>query len=148
MRTVRAARRFEASVHEAETCWYDTSRWTAWVDGFDRIVQVSGGWPGPGSSVTWQSGPAGRGRVTERVLSHVPLEGQTIAVADDSLRGRQTVAFSPAGDGVEVGLTLEYELTERSLLTPLVDLLFIRRAIESSLQSTLAHFGVELADRR
>jgi hypothetical protein len=148
MRSVRAARSVDATVHEAETCWYDTSRWSAWVDGLERIVTVSRDWPGRGAGVVWQSGPAGRGRVSERVIAHEPLSGQTVEVSDDSISGRQTVAFVPAAEGVEVALTLEYELRRRSVVTPMVDLLFIRRAMEGSLASTLAHFAIELADRR
>ena len=30
----------------------------------------------------------------------------------------------------------------------MVDLLFIRRAMERSLQTTVSHFGIELAERR
>ena len=47
------------------------------------------------------------------------------------------------GDDVHVSLTLEYSLKERSPITPLVDVLFIRRALQSSLQRTLARFAHE-----
>ena len=46
-------------------------------------------------------------------------------------------------DGVEVTLALSYALNRRSPVTPVVDLLFIRRAIASSLQTTLARFAHE-----
>ena len=68
-------------------CWYDTRRWPAWVDGLDRVVDVAGDWPQAGASVTWESGPAGRGRVIERVVSHEALAGQTLEVQDDSITG-------------------------------------------------------------
>src|SRR5437764_857485 len=90
------------------------------------------------------SGPAGRGRVTERVVGHRPLGGQTVEVRDDSIRGRQRVAFTPVDGGVEVALTLEYEITRRNPLTALVDLLFIRRAFATSLQASVSRFGAEL----
>jgi hypothetical protein len=42
-----------------------------------------------------------------------------------------------------VSLTLEYRLKERSPITPLLDLVFIRRALRDSLQRTLERFGHE-----
>jgi hypothetical protein len=148
MRIVGASLSFPGSVHEAETCWYDVRRWPAWVDGMDRVVDVSGEWPHAGAIVHWDSGPAGRGHVTEKVLEYEPLHAQTVEVTDDSIWGRQRVAFAPAEEGVEVSLTLEYEVTRRSLFTPVVDLLFIRGAMERSLRSTLTRFGAELAVTR
>src|SRR5215469_9032234 len=131
MGRVSVAETFPASVHEAESCWYDVARWPGWVDGLERVTEVRGSWPAAGARVVWQSGPAGRGRVVERAVSHEPLRGQTVEVDDDSIRGSQTVTFTPHPDGVEVALSLDYKLKRRWLLTPLVDLLFIRRAIET-----------------
>jgi Polyketide cyclase / dehydrase and lipid transport len=148
MARVSVAEVFPASVHEAETCWYDVARWSSWVDGLERVTDVTGSWPAAGARVVWQSGPAGRGRVVERAVSHERLRGQAVDVDDDSIRGRQTVTFTPHADGVEVALSLDYELKRRWLLTPLVDLLFIRRAIETSLRKSVARFGVELTETR
>jgi hypothetical protein len=145
--TVRVAEAFPASVHEAETCWYDTSRWPAWIEGLARVSAVEGEWPRAGR-VIWESGPAGRGRVVEQVIEHEPLAGQTVAVSDDSIDGLQSVSFTPVEQGVEVQLTLEYRIKKRSPFTPLVDLLFIRRAMASSLRRTLARFGAELSAAR
>lgn len=141
MRTVRVTQTVAGTVDEVERRWYDTGRWSSWVDGLERVLDVSGPWPKAGALVTWQSGPAGRGRVVERVVEHQPLRGQTSDVSDPSIRGRQSVAFAAAGDRVEVTLTLSYELQRRSPVTPVVDLLFIRRAMTSSLQTTLARFA-------
>ena len=148
MRTARASETFDATVAEAESRWYDTTRWHMWVDGLDRVVEVHGAWPEAGATVTWQSGPAGRGTVVERVIAHEPLQGQALEVQDGSIRGRQSVAFAAATPGVEVTLALEYELLRRSILTPVVDLLFIKRAIAASLAHTVSRFGVELAAAR
>jgi hypothetical protein len=148
MRLVSAAETFPGSVHEAEIVWYDTDRWSTWVDGLERVEHVSASWPEAGASVTWQSGPAGRGRVVERVVSHEALDGQTLEVEDDSIRGRQTVTFTPDDEGVAVVLSLEYEIKGRSPLTPLIDLLFIRPAFRNSIRATLHRFGVELAAAR
>jgi uncharacterized membrane protein len=149
MAKVGVALRLQGTVHDAETCWYDHARWPAWVDGLERIVDVGRDWPQRGGRIVWQSGPAGRGRVTETVTAYAPLGGQTVDVDDDSISADQTVAFTPAGDdSVEVRLTLDYEIKRRSLFTPLVDRLFIRRAMERSLRATVTRFGLELADAR
>jgi hypothetical protein len=148
MRAVTAAETFPASVHEAESVWYDTNRWDAFIDGLERIDRVTEGWPGAGAEVNWRSGPAGRGRVVERVIGYQPLDGQALEVQDDSIRGQQRVSFAPEDGGVTVELTLEYELKRRSLFTPLVDVLFIRPAMTASLQTTLRRFGAELEAAR
>ena len=148
MAAIRVTQTFPGTVSEAEGCWYDTGRWTRWVDGLDRVLAVDPGWPAPGTAVSWESGPAGRGRVTERVLTHVPLQGMTLAVADGSIEGEQTVTFTPADDGVEVGLALAYGFRRRSLAMRIIDPLFIRRAMLTSLQATLHRFGAELEAAR
>jgi hypothetical protein len=148
MRTVEARRTLVGSVHEAERLWYDTARWPTWVDGLAHIAKVEGDWPTAGAKVIWDSSPAGRGRVVERVVGYEQLTGQTLEVEDESMRGRQSVAFTPVDGSVEVELMLEYELKKRSIITPLLDLAFIRRAIATSLGKTLTRFGVELAAER
>jgi hypothetical protein len=147
-RTASAHQVFEGSVHEAEAIWYETARWTTWVPGLERVEEVGAGWPKAGARVRWQSVPAGRGRVVERVLEYESLSGQTVEVEDDSIRGRQTVTFSPEHGKVAVALSLSYELKQRSPLMPLVDMLFIRRAMTRALEQTLARFGAELEGTR
>ncbi|HEX3691093.1 MAG TPA: SRPBCC family protein [Solirubrobacteraceae bacterium] len=144
MRTVHALHTFAVPVHEAERCWYDTSGWQSWVDGLDRILETRAPWPMAGGGVTWESGPAGRGRVTETVVAYAPAEGQTVQVADDTMTGRQAVTFAAVPAGVDVTLRLEYTLARRSLVTPVIDLLFIRREMSLSLSRTLARFGARL----
>lgn len=148
MRAVSATQTFPGSVHEAETVWYDTTRWPSWVDGLDRVTAVGEQWPAAGAEVTWHSGPAGRGRVSERVVSYEPLAGQTVAVSDESIEGRQSVRFMPDDGSVTIELTLQYGLKRRSLVTPVVDFLFIARAFTASLRSTLDRFGLELKATR
>ncbi len=148
MRAVRVSTVLPGTVPEVEQCWYDTSRWPSWIDGLDQVLAVAGPWPEVGSVVTWESGPAGRGRVTERVVSHEALAGQTVEVEDVSIRGRQSVAFTARLDAVQIGLTLEYALKRRSPVSPIVDALFIKRAMAASLNVTLAHFAVELRATR
>jgi len=144
MRTVEVKRTFAASVPEAEERWYDTAGWPRWVDECDRVLETSGAWPMAGATVVWQSGPAGRGRVTLRVVEYEPRRGQTLEVEDDSIRGRQSVAFTPEPPGVLVAFSLAYEIKRRSPITPVVDLLFIRRPMTMSLQRTIDRFGAGL----
>ena len=144
MRRASAEDSFPVSVRDAEALWYDTRRWSAWVDGLSRVTGLEGDWPASGATVTWESSPGGRGRVLEHVVSYEPGVGQTLEVQDDSIRGRQSVAFIGLDAGVRMELALEYELKARSIVTPIVDVFFIRRAMTISLQATLAGFGAEL----
>jgi hypothetical protein len=146
MPKVHASAAFLGSVHEAEKCWYDTARWPRWVDGVQTIEHVDPAWPAVGATVTWVSGPAGRGRVTERVVAHAPLEGQTVETDEEEIKARQEVSFTPADGHVEVSVNLAWEYRRRTLST-LLGALFIRGAFATSLQTTLTRFGAELATR-
>jgi hypothetical protein len=141
--TVRATARVPGRVADAEELWYDPHRWAAWIDGFGHVSKLEGEWPQPGARLLWDSRPKGRGRVEERVMRYEPRTGQTLAVEDHRMTGTQTVAFAPEEDEVHVSLTLEYKLKDRNPLTPVLDLLFIRRALRDSLQRTLDRFGHE-----
>jgi uncharacterized membrane protein len=134
-----------APLSAVEALWYDVDRWPSFVDGFAHVVKRDGGWPDAGGRLVWQSTPRGRGRVVERVTGHEPGRGQTAEVEDPKLRGIQRVQFAPLADGTEVALALEYQLKEPgNPLRPLVDLLFIRRALRDALQRTLVRFAREL----
>jgi hypothetical protein len=128
---------------EAEALWYDPHRWQAWVDGFGHIVSLDGEWPQTGAELVWQSPPGGRGRVTERVIAYEMRTGQTVEVEDATMTGRQTVKFEPGPETVEVTLSLEYEIKDRTPLTPAVDLLFVRRAMSDALRRTVTRFSNE-----
>ena len=128
---------------DAEALWYDPRRWQAWVDGFGHVVSIDGDWPRRGAELVWQSPPGGRGRVIERVVAYEMRTGQTVEVEDATLTGRQSVAFEPGPDAVEVTLTLEYRIRDRTPLTPLVDLLFVRRAMSDALRRTVTRFANE-----
>ena len=144
MPTVRATTTVPGRVVDAEELWYDPHRWAAWIDGFGHVAKLEGDWPHAGARLLWDSRPQGRGRVSERVTEYEARAGQTLAVEDARLEGTQQVAFEPQGDEVLVNLTLEYTLKQRSVITPLLDLVFIRRALRDSLQRSLDRFGHEL----
>jgi hypothetical protein len=141
--TVRAAITVPGRVVEAEELWYDPHRWAAWIDGFGHVAKLEGDWPHEGARLLWDSRPQGRGRVDERVTRYEPRTGQTLEIEDQRLAGTQRVAFEPQEDQVRVSLTLEYRIKNRSPATPVLDLLFIRRAVRDSLQRTLDRFGHE-----
>ena len=130
-------------VAEAEELWYDPHRWAAWIDGFGHVAKLEGDWPQAGSRLLWDSPPKGRGRVQEQVTEYEARNGQTLAVEDQRLTGTQSVRFAPEGEQTTVSLTLEYRLKNRSLITPIVDLLFIRRSLRDSLRRTVTRFGHE-----
>jgi hypothetical protein len=132
----------------AARLWCDPATWPAWVEGFARIVRSEGEWPAPGALIEWQSTPAGRGDVRERVVAHEPGGSLTTEFADDSSRGTQIVKFEPLEDGVAVTLELDYTLTTIRFGAFVLDALFVRRAIRDSLRRTLQRFGQELAAQR
>lgn len=141
MAVVRASAELTAPVGLAARLWTDTRRWPTFVDGFGHVLEQTGDWPEPGGKVVWQSGPAGRGRVTERILerseNHVVTE-----VFEEQLHGRQSIWFEPG----TVLLELDYELTGRGPLRRLTDVLFIRRALGMALDRTLRRFSTEAED--
>ena len=128
---------------DAEALWYDPHRWQAWIDGFGHVVSLSDGWPNRGAELVWESPPGGRGRVTERVVAYEMRTGQTLEVEDATLTGTQKVAFEPGPDAVEITLSLEYRIKDRTALTPVVDLLFVRRAMTDALRRTVTRFANE-----
>jgi hypothetical protein len=146
MPRVSATIELPGKVYEAEACWYEVGRWPQWVDGLARVVEVRGEWPKPGSEVIWESHPAGRGTVHERVTDYEPRTGQASEVEDDSITGRQTVTFQPSDAGLQLELALEYRLKRRSPLSWLVDLVFIRRLMGASLGRSLGQFRALLGD--
>ena len=133
---------------EAQSAWLDVARWPLFVDGLRRVVRVDGPWPAAGAVVEWDSHAGGRGRVVERVVSYGQASEQVLDVEDEGVTGRQTVAFAAIDGGVRITLSLAYTVRSRSPLTPLVDVLFIRRSQRESLERTLLRFGQELTTAR
>jgi hypothetical protein len=130
----------------AQRLWTDTTRWPTFIDGFARVLELDPTWPQPGSKVIWESGPAGRGRVTERIRE-ITAEAVVTDVYEDQLTGRQTVTFDPdADDETFVMIELDYTLQKGGPLRRLTDLLFIRRALTDALGRTMRRFSTEAAD--
>lgn len=146
MSTVSAKVTVPYATHAAETLWYDTDRWPGFVDGFNAVKAVEGGWPRTGSTLVWETKVGGRGTVTESVTRYEARSTCVSTVEDDHLTGTQTVLFTPTTNGTTVQLKLEYRILKRTPFTPVVDLLFVRAQQRQSLQRTLHRFSLELRD--
>ena len=145
MRTASAQAAVALEPEAACRLWTDHSRWASFVEGFARVREVSDDWPHEGAKLVWESIPAGRGRVTERVVESRPSSFAT-EVFDDSIHGTQRASFVPVEGGARAAVELEYELTKYGPLRALADVLFIRRALRDSLRRTLGRFAVEAED--
>lgn len=149
MRTARVRRELPgARIGEAEALWYDTSRWSAFVDGFGHVERSDGDWPERGSRIVWDSRPGGRGRVVERVTAYQARVSQVVEVEDPMLLGTQTLTFKALDDGCEMTLELAYELKEHGFGGAVTDLLFVRSLLRKSMTRTLARFSRELTAER
>jgi hypothetical protein len=122
--------------------WTDVRRWPTFVEGHARTLEVSDDWPAEGAKVVWESIPGGRGRVTEKVITHGTGRFAT-QVFEDALQGEQSVSVSEDAEGTRVELRLDYKLSKYGPLQALADVLFIRRALRDALRRTLRRFAVE-----
>ena len=145
MRTARAEAQVTLAPEAALRLWADVSRWGSFVEGFARVVEQDPGWPADDSRLTWESIPAGRGRVTEKVVESGPDRFATL-VFEDRLSGRQLLRVVESEGGARVELSLEYTLTRSGALGAVADAIFIRRALRDSLRRTLTRFAVEAED--
>ena len=142
MRTARAEAEVPLAPEAALRLWTDVSRWPSFVEGFARVLELDPQWPAEGSRAIWESVPAGRGRVTEKVADGAPGRFATL-VFEDRLAGRQTFRAIESEGGARVELSLEYTLTKYGPLGAVADVIFIRRALRDSLRRTIERFGVE-----
>ena len=145
MRKASAAAEVPLAPEAALRLWTDVSRWPSFIEGFARVVELDPGWPAEGSRAIWESVPAGRGRVTEKVTDSTP-GGFSTMVFEDRLTGRQTFRAIESEGGARVELSLEYTLTRYGPLGAVADVIFIRRALRDSLRRTIARFDVEAQD--
>ena len=123
--------------------WTDVDRWSTFVEGFARTLERGADWPAGGSRVVWESTPAGRGRVTEKVMEDEGPDRFVTMVFEERLNGTQTFRVVESEGGSRAELALEYRLTKYGPLSAVADAVFIRRAIRDSLRRTLTRFAVE-----
>jgi Polyketide cyclase / dehydrase and lipid transport len=123
--------------------WTDVDRWPSFVEGFARPLERAPEWPAGGSRLVWESTPAGRGRVTEKVVEGEGPDRFVTTVFEERLQGTQTFRVVESEGGSRAELSLEYELTKYGPFGAVADAIFIRRAIRDSLRRTLARFAVE-----
>ena len=145
MRTAYARSTVPLQPDGALRLWTDVDRWPSFVEGFAHTLERSPGWPAEGERVVWESGPGGRGRVTEKVVESRDDRFSTI-VLEAALTGRQTLRVAPHTVGAEVELSLEYTLTKYGPLSAVADAIFVRRALRDALARTLRRFAVEAED--
>ena len=146
MSIARAERQVVLTPEAAIRLWTDAARWSTFVEGFARVLEQDAGWPAEGSRVVWESVPAGRGRVTEKVLTAPAADRFATRVFEDRLIGVQTFRAAESEGGSRVELSLDYTLTKYGALNAVADAVFIRRAVRDSLRRTLFRFGVEAED--
>lgn len=133
MSRVRAAAVVPGPPAAVLALWSDPRRWPAFVDGFRAVARADA------DTVIWDSTPAGGGRTREQRVSDTVTDVET-----EQYRGRRTVALDPRDDGTVVfAVALDYELKHRTLVTPLLDRFFVRRALADSLRRTLNRFTIE-----
>ncbi|ADB50088.1 SRPBCC family protein [Conexibacter woesei] len=149
MGVARAAAELRGTAAEVERRWAEPESWPAFVDGFERVVELDPAWPAVGARLVWESVPGGRGRVVEKVLRHEPGAELVTDVEDSQLSGMQRLAFASSASAaltghVDVELELEYALAGRGPFMLLADPLFVRRALRDSLRRTLQRLGAEL----
>jgi hypothetical protein len=146
VRTARAQAEVVLTPEAALRLWSDADRWTSFVEGFARVVDKSPDWPAGGARIVWESTPAGRGRVTEKVAEKEGPDRFVTQVFEERLHGIQTFRAAESEGGSRVELSLEYTLTKYGPVSAIADAIFIRRAIRDSLRRTLARFAVEAED--
>lgn len=144
---VEAEVEIPAPIADVWEVYIDPERWPMWVDGFARIT-ASDGYPDRGGTMSWESTPAGRGRVSERVLEHEPRRVHRIAYVDPGSEGELETRFEQvpaAGEErrTKVSQRLAYRLGDSSPLTAITDRLFIRSQMRRSLERSLADLRSE-----
>jgi Polyketide cyclase / dehydrase and lipid transport len=135
----------EASLAETWEHYFDPRGWSVWVDGF-QAAESADGYPEAGGALTWRSVPAGRGRVTERVLEHEPRRRHKIAFSDPQSEGELLTEMAIEGEGTRVTQTLDYRLRGRGPFAWASDRLFVRTQVRRSLERSLLRFKHEVAE--
>ena len=145
MATLTESMLVAASLAETWDRYFDPRGWQAWVDGF-RSVESAAGYPDQGGTLVWRSSPAGRGTVRERVIDHRPRRRHEVEYSDPESAGRLVTAFAVEGEGTRVTLTLDYRLARSGPYAWIVERLFVRGQVRSSLQRSLLRFKHEVEE--
>lgn len=145
MGKVHAAIDVRATPEEAQDLWLDPTRWPSFIDGFGHVAGTRGDWPAPGSSITWDSRPGGRGRVLDIVDHHAPGEQTTLTEEDERTTATQRATFIELDGGCRVQVQLDYRVKPGKGVPAVVDVLFVRRAMRDALRRTLTRFAAELS---
>jgi hypothetical protein len=143
VRTAQAQTELVLTPEAALRLWTDLERWPSFVEGFARTLECSPDWPAANARLVWESTPAGRGRVTEKVAAGQGPDRFVTHVYEERLLGTQTFRVVESEGGSRAELSLEYKLTKYGPLSAVADAIFIRRAIRDSLRRTLFRFSVE-----
>jgi uncharacterized protein YndB with AHSA1/START domain len=141
----------DAPLADVWDLYFDPDRWSLWVDGFARVT-ARDGYPEVGGTLSWESNPAGRGLVSERVLVHEPRRLHRIGYTDPGSEGELETRFEmlPAGERgrrTRVAQTLRYRLRRGGPLNAITDRLFIRSQMRGSLQRSLSELRAEAVER-
>ena len=142
MGEAKAETMIDADLKEVWDVYFDDARWASWVDGFAR-VESSDGYPERGGTLNWQSTPAGRGLVTEKVIDHEPRTVHRVSFDDPESEGELEATFEIQGDRVRVAQTMSYKIKHPGFFGPATDIFFVRRQVVGSLERSLARLKHE-----
>ena len=145
MAAVRDSVLVRASLAETWDHYFEPRGWSLWVDGF-AAVETSDGYPQEGGTLVWRSIPAGRGRVSESVLTHEPRRLHRIAFSDPQSMGELLTRFAVEGSGTRVGVELSYRLAKGGVLAAITERLFVRGQVRGSVARSLARFKHEVEE--
>lgn len=131
-----------ADLKEVWDLYFMTSGWSSWVDGFARVESAEG-YPQRGGTLRWQSIPAGRGLVSEKVLDHEPRRRHRVSFEDPESTGELETTFEIRGEQVRVAQKMTYKIRRPGILGPFTDIFFVRRQVAGSLGRSLARLKHE-----
>ncbi len=134
-----------ASLADTWDRYFDSTGWPRWVEGFARVERAEG-YPEAEGTLVWQSNPAGRGTVTERVLIHEPRTLHRIEFSDPQSSGELTTRFAIEGEATRVTLELVYTVGRGGPLAWVTDVLFVRGQVTGSLRRSLADFRLAVEE--
>ncbi len=142
MATLTESLLVEASLAEVWDYYFEPRGWPAWVDGF-QAVESAAGYPEEGGTLVWRSTPAGRGKVSERVLEHQPRRRHMIEFSDPESRGELLTTFEIEGEATRVTMRLDYRLAKAGVFAAITERLFVRGQVVKALQRSLLRFKHE-----